>query len=112
MKLDRMSGSSVNLTQNDVRALTLLAGSPQGVSVPILLTAGFQLDQLASLVRHGLATVERSGRRQKDAKLLRITYAGRQAIGRALTMLASPLAPTLDQGQGAVPRKLGGMETL
>jgi hypothetical protein len=82
MKLDRMSGSSVNLTQNDVRALTLLAGSPQGVSVPILLAAGFQLDQLASLVCHGLATVERSGRRQKDAKLLRITYAGRQAIGR------------------------------
>jgi hypothetical protein len=24
----------------------------------------------------------------------------------------TPLAPTLDQSQGAVPRKLGGMETL
>jgi len=66
-------------------ALRLLADSVHGHTETILLTHGFTVDQLAALVRDGLATAEpetvlAGGRRTMKVARLRITDAGRRAI--------------------------------
>jgi hypothetical protein len=63
----------------------LLAQCPQGCSEAITLAQGFAIEQLAALVRSGLATVTaqrvKAGREVLEVATLRITDAGRQALG-------------------------------
>jgi hypothetical protein len=71
------------------RALVLLAGSPNGCTESILLAHGITAAQLASLVRDGFVTtkVERMiagvgvGKREIEVTRMRITDAGRKALG-------------------------------
>jgi hypothetical protein len=75
-----------NLTDQQRRALQLLAGSPNGCTEAILMAHGFHLAMLGKLVFDGLAKVEAhdtkvAGRRVKvKVTWLRITEAGRKAI--------------------------------
>jgi hypothetical protein len=65
-------------------ALRLLADSVRGHTEAIMLAHGFTVDQLALLVRHGLATAEPevlAGRPPMKVVHLRITDAGRRAVG-------------------------------
>jgi hypothetical protein len=65
------------------RALSLLAGSPNGHNEAIMRAHGFTPDLLADLVRAGLATshVERVGRRRPiEVVRLRITKLGWKAL--------------------------------
>jgi hypothetical protein len=66
------------------RALELLAASPDGLPEAIMLANGFTVQQLAELVRAGLATAasERihAGRDTAEVARMRITEAGRRAL--------------------------------
>jgi hypothetical protein len=67
------------------RALELLAGcGPEGCSEHVLRAHGFTVEQLAELVRSGLAsgtlTRLRVGRKTVELALLRITETGRKAL--------------------------------
>ena len=69
------------------RALELLSDAgQQGCTGATLLAHGFSIDMLADLVRAGLATAHRKplmspGQRQIDVARVRITDAGRRALG-------------------------------
>jgi hypothetical protein len=67
------------------RALELLASCRDGCTEAIMLAHGFTIEQLVDLVRAGLATAtaERvvAGSRKMEAATLRITEAGRRALG-------------------------------
>jgi hypothetical protein len=67
------------------RALELLAGcGPEGCAEAVLKAHGFTTDQLAEVVRAGLATATsqdvRAGRERMEVAVLRITDAGRQVL--------------------------------
>jgi hypothetical protein len=66
------------------RALELLASCRDGCTEAIMIAHGFTIDDMAALVRAGLATAtaERvvAGRRTIEVARLRITEAGRRAI--------------------------------
>lgn len=68
------------------RALELLAASPGGLPEAIMLANGFTVQQLAELVRAGLATAAservRAGRDTAEVPRMRITEAGRRALKR------------------------------
>ena len=67
------------------RALELLASCPDGVTDSVLLAHGFTVEQLVELVRAGLATATTErvvmGPRTIEVARVRITEAGRQALG-------------------------------
>ena len=67
------------------RALELLASCRDGCTEAIMLAHGFTVDQLVELVRGGLATAhaERmvAGGRSMEIARVRITEAGRRALG-------------------------------
>jgi hypothetical protein len=79
--LDR--GSNPPATRR--RALELLAGSRDGCTEAIMLAHGFSVEQMVDLVRSGLATAhsERvvAGKHRVEVARLRITEAGRRAVG-------------------------------
>jgi hypothetical protein len=68
------------------RALDLLAASPDGCTAAILMAHGFKSDQLVELINAGLASVttERvvTGDRAMEVTRVRITEAGRRALGK------------------------------
>jgi DNA-binding PadR family transcriptional regulator len=74
----------VALTDEQRRALQLLAGSPNGCTEAILMAHGFHLAMLGKLAFDGFANVEAretmAGSRRMKVFWLRITEAGRKAI--------------------------------
>jgi hypothetical protein len=66
------------------RALQLLAASRNGVTEALMIAHGFSVDQLADLVRAGLASasIERvvTGRHASEVVRVRITEAGHRAL--------------------------------
>jgi hypothetical protein len=72
------------LTDEQRRALRLLARSPNGCTEALMMAYGFELKMLEKLVIGGLAVaVDHStmtGRRRMKVTWLRITNAGRKAI--------------------------------
>jgi hypothetical protein len=68
------------------RALEVLAKSADGCSTSIMLAHGFASSVVAELIATGLATVKsehiRAGQRTVDVTRVRITEAGRVALGR------------------------------
>jgi hypothetical protein len=66
------------------RALTVLAGSPDGATEAVMLAHGFKLALLVELIRDGLvsASVDRmmAGSKALEVTRLRITEAGREAL--------------------------------
>jgi hypothetical protein len=73
------------LTDEQRRALRLLAGSPNGCTEAILMAHGFHLAMLGKLAFDGFANVEAretmAGSRLMKVFWLQITEAGRKAIG-------------------------------
>jgi hypothetical protein len=73
-----------NLTDEQRRALQLLARSPNGCTEALMLAHGFESAMLSDLVLNGLAVaVDHStmaGRRRIKVTWLRITAVGRKAI--------------------------------
>jgi hypothetical protein len=69
------------------RALELLAASHHGYGKAILRAHGFSMDMMVELVKAGLATTKRerivAGGRQTDVVRVRITDAGRRALGES-----------------------------
>jgi hypothetical protein len=75
----------MELTADQCDALQMLAGCPQGVTEDVIvLTHGFDIDVIASLVRSGLATAwyetVRAGGKTTEVARIGITEAGRQAL--------------------------------
>ena len=75
------------LSDEECRALNLLAGHSDGCDEAVLLADGFTIRQLAGLVIDGFATgsvarVALDGR-EKPVVWMKITEAGRQAIAEA-----------------------------
>jgi hypothetical protein len=72
------------LSDEELRALRLLARYPSGCTEPVILAHGFRLDQIANLVFRGLAKREVSnvtvGGRQVKVVRMQITAAGLNAI--------------------------------
>jgi hypothetical protein len=70
------------MTPEHFRALSILAGSPDGCTESMMLAHGFTVDFLTELVLSGLATatVDRmiAGRKQVDVTRVQITEAGRR----------------------------------
>jgi hypothetical protein len=68
------------------RALELLASCPGGCTEAILSAHGFTVEQMADLVRDGLATAQTArivaGTREIEVARVRITDAGRLALRR------------------------------
>jgi hypothetical protein len=65
------------------RALELLASSPDGCSEAIMLARGFTVEQIAELVRAGLATTNAEmGARTIEVARVRITEAGRSTLSK------------------------------
>jgi hypothetical protein len=66
------------------RALELLASCRDGCAAAILIAHGFTIEQMAELVRDGLATAHSQrvivGRRTIEVARVKITEAGRQAL--------------------------------
>ena len=66
------------------RALTVLAGSPDGCTEAIMLAHGFTQELLVSLAQNGLVSVRdeqlRAGKRMMAVIRLRITNTGLQAL--------------------------------
>jgi hypothetical protein len=76
----------VVLSDEERRALKLLAGHSEGCNEAVLLTDGFTVRQLSGLVIDGFATgsvarVSLDGRK-KPVVWMKITQAGRQAIAQ------------------------------
>jgi hypothetical protein len=73
-----------DLKRDRVRALELLAASPDGLPEASMLANGFTVAQQAELVREGLASPasERvvAGRDTAEVACMRITDAGRRAV--------------------------------
>jgi hypothetical protein len=72
------------LSDDQRRALRLLAGSPNGCTEAIMLAHGFEVAMLGQLVFDGLARAEdhntMAGSRRIKVTWLQITAAGRKAI--------------------------------
>jgi len=74
-----------SVSDSEARALALLAANPQGMSEGILVAHGISIDDMVGLVQAGLATATgervRCGDRVIEVALVKITDAGREAIG-------------------------------
>jgi hypothetical protein len=72
------------LSDEEQRALSLLAGSPDGCTTSIMMAHGFTPETLADLVRHSLAATRpetvRTGGTSIEIVKMHITAAGRKAI--------------------------------
>jgi hypothetical protein len=72
------------LTNEERRALHLLASSLNGYAEAVLIAHGFELEMLGKLVLDGFAEVEphttMTGRQRSKVMWMRITAAGRKAI--------------------------------
>jgi hypothetical protein len=80
-----MPSRALPLTAARRRALTVLAGAPEGCTEAAMMAHGFSLGFLADLVRDGLAR-ERGewvmkGKREAPQVRLSITDAGRRVLG-------------------------------
>jgi len=78
-----MRGPRLNVERR--QALQLLASSPHGLTVKLLLTYGFTRRMLTGLVHNGLATAQPESTKGADGETIevvqvRITEAGRGAI--------------------------------
>ena len=66
------------------RALIMLAGSPDGVTEPVLLAHGFTTELLAALINAGLATAHAdrvgAGGREITVTRVKISDVGRKAL--------------------------------
>ncbi len=74
------------LSDEQRRALKLLAGSPHGATEALLLAKGFETKMLVGLVHEGLATAlvgepVRDGGKTVEVVRIRITEPGRRALG-------------------------------
>jgi hypothetical protein len=73
------------LSDDQREALGMLAASLRGRTESVMLAHGFEIETLRGLVRDGLATADRETayyhRRAVLITTMRITEAGRQAIG-------------------------------
>jgi hypothetical protein len=73
-----------NLSDEERRALNLLAGHSEGCDEAVLLANDVTVGQLAGLVIDGFATLERRrtnvGGRERPVLWMQITKAGRKAI--------------------------------
>jgi hypothetical protein len=103
----RASGTSPSSIRNDQltddqhAALTMIAGSPRGVTEPLLVDVhGFAVELLVGLVRATLASVApetmRSGGRVVEVTRLRITDAGRRALATNAEALIDGRNPRRD----------------
>jgi hypothetical protein len=67
------------------RALTLLAGSPDGTTEAVMLAHGYKLALLVELIRDGDASAKSermmAGKKPIEVTRVRITDAGREALG-------------------------------
>jgi hypothetical protein len=84
-KCRRGTGEAMTkLSDEELRALRLLARSPNGCTEPVMLAHGFTPDQIANLVFAGLARRDvrnmAAGERQIKVVRMEITAAGRKAI--------------------------------
>ena len=78
-----MRGPRLNIERRQV--LQLLASSPHGLTVKLLLTHGFTRRMLTGLVHNGLATAQPESMKGADGETIevvrvRITEAGRNAL--------------------------------
>jgi hypothetical protein len=73
------------LNDEETRSLEVLARDPDGCAEAVLLAGGFTIKQLSGLLIDGFATLERRraivGGRERPVFWMKITEAGRQAIG-------------------------------
>jgi hypothetical protein len=83
MATKRVNDPIEPLTDEQLRALQVLAGYPSGCAETVLLELGFSYDQLGVPVFNGLATMQPSvthdGGREKMVVWVNITGAGRRA---------------------------------
>jgi hypothetical protein len=74
------------LTDEQRRALRLLASIPNGCTETLMLARGFELSMLRKLLRDGLAAAEpyntSAGGKHMRVTLMHITEAGRKAIAQ------------------------------
>jgi hypothetical protein len=81
----KTSTTSRGLTGEQISALKMLAGSPNGCTEPILRAHGFTVGLLASLVRKGFAVATpemvQAGGRTLGVVRLAITETGRVTVG-------------------------------
>jgi hypothetical protein len=81
---------SVAISVGSSRALELLASCRDGCTEAIMLAHGFTVQMLVEMVRAGLASVSTEpmvvGGRTMEVARVRITEAGRRALGRARPM--------------------------
>jgi hypothetical protein len=78
-----MNAGKRGISDEQRRALRLLARNPNGHDEAIMLAHGFTIEMLAVLVRDGFATATPEiarGKRPIKSVRMRITEAGRQAI--------------------------------
>ena len=72
------------ISNDQRRALRVLAGGPHGCTEASMLAHGFKAELLAALVRDGLATTQpgtiRAGNRQVNVVWVMITDAGHRAL--------------------------------
>jgi hypothetical protein len=72
------------ISNDQRRALRVLAGGPHGCTEASMLAHGFKAELLAALLRDGLATTQpgtiRAGRRQVKVVWVMITDAGHRAL--------------------------------
>ena len=81
-----MTGPRLNVERRQV--LQLLASSPHGLTVKLLLTHGFTRRMLTGLVHNGLATAQPESTMGADGETIevvqvRITEAGRDALAKS-----------------------------
>jgi hypothetical protein len=81
---EKLNGSAMAVSVERLRALKLLAGSPDGCSISIMLAHGLKPELLAALVQGGLATTKpetvRTGGKPIEVVRMTITDAGRRAL--------------------------------
>jgi hypothetical protein len=71
-----------DLTDEQLRALRLLARYPSGCPQPVLLEQGFSYDQLSELVLDGLAKLQPSIAREGGQERIVVVWAAITAAGR------------------------------
>ena len=101
----------MGITGDQRRALQMLADSPEGCTVPMMLAYGCAIVALRRLVRDQLAMTARErvprARRTITVVRLRITNAGRRALASSRLLPSErvlPVEPVARLDQGREPR--------